>query len=439
MYLDVLSTEKVSSMACKSSIATVTYAECLESIIALREAEFATDQELLKAEFKNYHLGLEAEDASFWSKVQTNVRKLLEILKAVASKITTYIQTVPGRIHNFVLRVGNWFAKIGLETKAKKLMELQNRKMQDDAKVQDFLSTEFGPMNFDEILLGKHTAEEADDAAKAAEPGVGKKMIFVFTSLLSSISTKFLSKFRASYEAKLREAHEQARVAGANVTQQSGTETLQKAEEIGGTKIFSFKQFMEENKDVQEAMDLIEDAARAINAGYKPKALPTPDTILGMVKTVTNGNIEKQANGVIAAIDRLKRQLDVVGRTTTAAFNRAYATKDSAKVADIRSILAECRFQYTLYIKMIVRVDTATQRCTSNVIKWAKAAIDCYKTDPAKADAEKVKEAGEAGAGAGETGAAGDAGAGAGAAGTGAAGATTSDANVQDFSHIFDF
>jgi hypothetical protein len=438
MYLDVLSNEKVTSLASKSSIARATYAECLESIITLREAEFASERELLSIEFKNYHLGLEAEDATFWSKVQTNVRKLLEILKAVASKITAYIQTVPGRIHNFVLSVANWFAKIGLEAKAKKLMELQNRKMVDDVKVKDFLNTEFGPMNFDEILLGKHTAEEAEAAVQAAQPGVGKKIIIVFTSLISSIGSKFWAKFKASVDAKLREAHEQARVAGANTTQQSGTETLQKAEEIGRTKLFSFKQFQEENKDVQEAMDLIEDAARAINAGYKPKALPSPDTILGMVKTVTNGNIEKQANGIISAVDRLKRQLDVVGRSVTAAFNRAYATKDSAKVSDIQAILSECRFQYTLYIKLIVRIDTATQRCTSNVIKWAKAAIDCYVNDPTKRNEEKVQEAGTAAnnnANA-NAGAAGNAAAGAGA---GAPGAATSDANVQDFSHIFDF
>jgi len=428
MYLDVLSSEKVSSLASGASLPKATYAECLESIVAMREAEFAADRELLSIEFKNYHLGLEAEDATFWSKVQTTVRKLMEILKAVASKITAYIQTVPGRIHNFVLGVSNWFAKVGLENKAKMLMERQNRKMVNEAKEKDFISTEFGPMNFDEILLNINTAEEADAAVKAAQPGVGKKMIFVFTSFITSISTHFWSKFKASYEAKLREAHEQARTAGADTTNQSGTATLEKANGIASGKLVTLKDWAESDKTMKEAMELIDDAARAINAGHKYNAVPSPDTILGMVKTVTNGNIEKQATGVINAIDRLKRQLDVIGRSVTAAFNRAYAQKDSNMVSDIQSILSECRYQYTLYIKMIVRVDTAAQRCTSNVIKYAKMAMDCYQTNPETSDADKVKEAkvtsteGEGGG-----------------AGAGTPGPTTSDANVQDFSHIFDF
>ena len=436
MYIDILNPSKVSSMATNAERAS--YVECLQSIISLREEEFKADCTLLTIEFRNYHLGLEAAgDATFWSKVQTVVRKLMELLKAVASKITAYIQTVPGRIHNFVLRVSNWAAKLGLESKLKNQVETQNRRTIDPERAEAFKKIEFGPMNFDEILCGTNTANETQQAEANRMPGKGRKLIDGFLAIVSTIGQGFWGRFSETVKKKLAARTEvrveNAKTAGADTAARSGTatETLVNSH-ASADKIYTIKEFTEEDEKFRELLNLLEDAARAIGATKTFNDVPNLNTAWNMFRTVTNGNIERQANSVIQAIDRSKRLVDAMGRTLSAAFNQAYAAKDSEKVSAIREAMADCRYLYTLYIKMIVRVDTAAQRCTSNVISFVKEVMNCYKFDSAKAEEARVgtpKDSEER---------AKDANAAAAANNQGAQNNPTSD-NVQDFSHIFDF
>ena len=429
MYLDILKSDKISSLATGADRPRASYTECLESIISLREEELRADSELMAVEFRNYHLGLEAEDPSFWSKIQTVVRKLMELLKTVASKITAYIQTVPGRIHNFVMRVSNWAAKIGLESKLKNLVQTQDRRKADPEKSKEFMAMEFGPMNFDEIILGVNTTEKVEQAQADKTPGtMKKKLIEVCTGITSALLGKFWPRFNKSAKEVLAARREIARTAGADAASQSGTATVEKANSMANAKVFTLKEFAEEDKNFREMLDLIDNANDAINSTKKGLQVPTLDGIWNMLKTVTNGNIEKQSSAVISAIDRAKRQVDAVGRAFSAGFNAAYAAKDSEKVYAIREFLTQCRILYTTYIKMIVRVDSAAQHCTSNVIKYVKAAMACYQNTQGDQNAEKVgtpetteQKNNAANNNQGQP-----------------AQQQTSD-NVQDFSHIFDF
>jgi hypothetical protein len=434
MYLDNIPS-KVLSLATGSDFKSATYAECLESIISLREAETNADSELLAIEFRNYHLGMEAEDASFWSKIQAVIRKLMEILKAVASKITAYIQTVPGRIHNFVLRVSNWAAKVGLESKLKNMTETQGRQTLDPEKEKAFKEIEFGPMNFDEILCGANTVQETQDAQNKKAVG-GAKTLFMklITAITNALGTGFRERFdksvRASLAAKAGQVtgarHEAGKAAGAQAAAASGqkTESLANAKTEEG-KIYTVEDFMNEDQQFRENMEKLEDAARAIGETKKYSTVPDLNTAWNMLKTVTNGNIEKQANAVISAIDRSKRGIDTTGRLLSSGFNGAYAAKDSGKVQAIRTAMSECRKVYTIYIKMIVRVDTAAQRCTSNVIRLVKEVMDCYKLNPEAANAPREQVPPDANAQQNNEAPANNT-------------QQTSD-NVQDFSHIFDF
>ena len=427
MYLDILKSDKISSLATGADRPRASYTECLESIISLREEELRADSELMAAEFRNYHLGLEAEDPSFWSKIQTVVRKLMELLKTVAAKITTYIQTVPGRIHNFVMRVSNWAAKVGLESKLKNLVQTQDRRKADPEKSKEFTAMEFGPMNFDEIILGENTAEKVEKAQADATPGkLKKKLIEVCNGITSTLLGKFWPRFNKSTKEVLAARREVARSAGADAAAQSGSATVEKANGMATAKVFTLKEFAEEDTTFGELMNLIDQANEAINSTKSGLQVPTLDTIWNMLKTVTNGNIEKQSSAVISAIDRAKRQVDAVGRTLSAGFNAAYAAKDSAKVYAIREFLTQCRILYTTYIKMIVRIDSAAQHCTSNVIKYVKAAMACYDNNQGDQNAEQVgtpqstEEKNNA-------------------ANNGQAAQQQTSDNVQDFSHIFDF
>ena len=431
MYLDILKSEKISSLATGADRPKVSYTECLESIISLREAEFRADSELLTKEFSNYHLGLEAEDSSFWAKIQTIVRKLMELLKTVAAKITAYIQTVPGRIHNFVLRVSNWAAKIGLESKLKNAVQNKNSRTVDPEKEKAFAQIEFGPMNFDEILCGANTAAETQNAEQNAKPSGAKVAFIKVCAALTTLLSGFTKKYGDSVKAAMAKANNASKTAGADTAAASGQAATKLADshaEVG--KVYTLKQFLEEDDKFREGMQQIDDAARAMGETKKwQNGVPDLNTAWNMLKTVTNGNIERQANSIIQSVDRGKRGIDAYGRLLTAEFNKAYAAKDSEKVHQIREALSTSREVYTTYIKIIVRIDTAAQRCTSNVIKFVKEVMACYKLDQAKVDAGAEKETvPESSAEQAEKQ----------SQNQENQNQQTSD-NVQDFSHIFDF
>lgn len=419
-----------------NKVKPVSYAEVLETMIETTEIFSEADFNLLRSEFRMYKIGNEGV-GNFFDNIKIFVRKMLEALKNLGSKLISYISTVPGRIGNFVMRVSNWASKIGLEQNIKNMMAKNEQLNIDNAELEAFTHTDFGPLDWTGLMTGDGASDRSGEAqdnqnsqnasAKAKEIQ-GKKVKFIqamndFVSTLPKFIQALANTLKQPIVNRAVNQNNQAQ-ANATAAKQQGAANIETRNDqaVTQTRMSIVEWFANENKNYN-ILNAIENIKDALTVPYFEQQVPPLNTVLARVKLVTNGTIQKDADRIISGIKRAQQQVEAHIKATTAMFDKAIAGQDNEACTNLKVTLSGLRDVYSWLIKSTVRCDSAAQHITSNVIKWAKAAMDCYtkRTNPNQTQENPNAQGSNIDNN-----------------GNPVNNTTTSD-SAQDFSHIFDF
>jgi hypothetical protein len=349
-----------------SSLPEVGVAEILEAALNVADIFSETSQDLARQEFEFLYVG--KEGVSDWIKsAQANFRKLFEGLKMLATKIFSFLKTIPERIIGLFKKITIYIEKSGLLQKVNNLSKNKENFILDREKLKDFSTTEFGPLNFVAIKLKASGADIPSTAEKAAN--------FIVEFFQKIFKKK---EFQDAMQAKKEDAEN----AG-----------VKEGSDIGGSiaKI-SLIDYINNDSEAKKYFDAIDEVAERLGeySKYNESDI-TPDKIHEKVMTLQNGASVKAAKNVITGINRAKIVIDGESKLLSGRFNAAYSKKDREAVSAIMGALKACRECYSELIKITVRTNTAAQRCASNTLLWIKAALACYV--PKKGEEKKETEA----------------------------------------------